>query len=169
MPQCNKYASNGSHSFADKHLAWSSRWPRLLLELKGYSADVLCLQEVPQCHAPLPPSHASPPICMLYHGACCSVRDTINSNDENSASHHQLLSQVEKPIFEDELLPALSGYAGIFYGRCAPVLPAQTFSFRNKTGSSSGQNDANLGDSIMYSVTNAGQLGQGIKSHVICD
>lgn len=45
--QADKYANSGVHSYAtEKQLAWSIRWPRILEELRGYGADIICLQEV---------------------------------------------------------------------------------------------------------------------------
>lgn len=32
--------------------------------------------------------------------------------------HVCLLTQVEEPVFTTQLLPALPGYQGLFYGRC---------------------------------------------------
>lgn len=44
----DKYAVSGWHSYCPlEHLQWSSRLPRLIQELETYSADIICLQEVP--------------------------------------------------------------------------------------------------------------------------
>lgn len=45
--QADKYATSGVHSYATaEQLAWSNRGPRIIEELLGYDADVICLQEV---------------------------------------------------------------------------------------------------------------------------
>ena len=44
--------------------------------------------------------------------------------------HVCLLTQVEEPVFRTQLLPALPGYQGLFYGRCPQCQPLLLLLFR---------------------------------------
>ena len=80
----DKYAVSGWHSYCPpEHLQWSSRLPRLIQELRNYSADIICLQEVPPSQGRQMPAGAVFP--SDASGKC--YRD--DSNDINSCSDRQ--------------------------------------------------------------------------------